>query len=152
MSIIVALDGVLRDQYGDPIHAGIKLFHSLSEHYRVMLATDESQAEAERWCALQGVTNYAVLIDNSVSWPDKPLRHHQIDQARAHGQRLELIIDGDPDVAVYVTKLGIPVLLFASPKPAKPSFGVRRWDEVTSEIQKQREMAAGVTSKVEKYE
>jgi hypothetical protein len=152
LTIIVALDGVLRDQYGDQIYTGVKLFHSLSEHYRVMLATDESAAEAERWCLLQGITNYAVMIDNSVSWPDKPLREHQIDMARQHGQRLELIIDGDPDVAVYATKIGIPVLLFATPKPAKPTFGIRRWDEVTSEIQKQREMAAGVTSKVEKYE
>ena len=37
---LISLDGVLRTETGDPIHAGIKLFRVMNEHYRVVLATD----------------------------------------------------------------------------------------------------------------
>ena len=152
MSIIVALDGVLRDDHGDPVHAGLKIFHALSANYRVLIATDSNAAEAERWCLLQGITEYGVIIDNSLAWPDRPLREAQIDAARQHGQRIELVVDADADVALYAVSVGIPVMLFAAPKPTKPNFGIRRWDEVTAEIQRQKEMAAGVDSHVEAYE
>lgn len=152
MAIIVALDGVLRDQHGEAIHAGVKLFSALSESYRIILSTDSTLAEADRWTKLNGCTNHGGIMDSSLSWPDKTVRERHIEVAREHGNRLELIVDSQAEVALLGAKLGIPVLLFAVPKSARPEFAIRTWGEITDEIAKQKLMAAGVESHVEAYE
>jgi hypothetical protein len=153
MSILIAIDGVLRDGYGERLHAGVKLYHALAATYRVVLASNDLEAVDERWCKLQGINNYAEMLDKTCAWPDVPLRLRQLEKLRADGGRIELAVEADPELAPLILSAGVPVVLFATPRPAKPKFAIRQWDGITSEIARHREMEAGlVEPELDKWE
>ena len=133
----VALDGVLRTEVGDPIAEGVKLFRILTQHYRVIVASDQSPEQTEHWLRSNLIVGYGDIYDDRYFYEGQNLRSRQLAIARSKGQ-VELFIDVDPSICAEALSLGIPSLLFASPKFIRTFRSIKPWDELSAEVEKQR--------------
>jgi hypothetical protein len=148
VNVVLALDGVLRNEVGEMILDGIPVYRAFKQVSRVVLLTDMERKSAEAWCAVNHVFDYDDLIGPEVILdPAEPLRLRQIAVARQRGQ-VHLYVDGDPSMVAEALRLGIPTLLSSSPAYARPEFrpdapkGIRRWDDLVGEVTRQQAMKA----------
>jgi hypothetical protein len=149
----VALDGVLRTEVGDPIAEGVKLFRILAQHYRVIIASDQSPKQTDHWLRSNLIVGYGDIYDNRYFFEGQDLRNRQLAIAQAQG-RVDLFVDPDADRCAYALSKGIPTMLFASPKFVRTSRDVRPWKDLADEVENQRAalMAAELGSNVKRFE
>lgn len=149
----VALDGVLRTEVGDPIAEGVKLFRILAQHYRVIIASDQSPKQTDHWLRSNLIVGYGDIYDDRYFFEGQDLRNRQLAIAQAQG-RVDLFVDPDADRCAYALSKGIPTMLFASPKFVRTSREVRPWQDLADEVDNQRAalMAAELGSNVKRYE
>lgn len=149
----VALDGVLRTEVGDPIAEGVKLFRILAQHYRVIIASDQSPKQTDHWLRSNLIVGYGDIYDDRYSFEGQDLRNRQLAIAQAQG-RVDLFVDPDADRCAYALSKGIPTMLFASPKFVRTSREVRPWQDLADEVDNQRAalMAAELGSNVKRFE
>ena len=149
----VALDGVLRTEVGDPIAEGVKLFRILAQHYRVIIASDQSPKQTDHWLRSNLIVGYGDIYDDRYFFEGQDLRARQLDIAQAQG-RVDLFVDPDADRCAYALSKGIPTMLFASPKFVRTSREVRPWQDLADEVENQRAalMAAELGSNVKRFE
>lgn len=149
----VALDGVLRTEVGDPIAEGVKLFRILAQHYRVIIASDQSPKQTDHWLRSNLIVGYGDIYDDRYFFEGQDLRNRQLDIAQAQG-RVDLFVDPDADRCAYALSKGIPTMLFASPKFVRTSREVRPWQDLADEVDNQRAalMAAELGSNVKRFE
>lgn len=150
---LVALEGVLRTETGDPIPEGIKFFRVLAEHYRVVISSDDSPAETEHWLRGNMILGYAEFFDNSLFFEGQDLRSRHIAVAKSKG-KLELFVDSDADYCAEALSLGVPSIMFASPRFIRTKRSVKPWEDLSAEVLKQREalLDAHLGSKIKRYE
>lgn len=143
MTILIALDGVLRDG-PRMVREGRILFDVFHQaDRRIVVMADESVERAEHWLATSGIKGHSGVLGPSIAVdPDEPLRQRQISAARAMG-RVDLVIDGDPETIRHCLEIEVPALLFAHPKSSKPGWrpdGNRRtWAEIVAQLDKKVE-------------
>jgi len=149
----VALDGVLRTEVGDPIAEGVKLFRILAQHYRVIIASDQSPKQTDHWLRSNLIVGYGDIYDDRYFFEGQDLRNRQLAIAQAQG-RVDLFVDPDADRCAYALSKGIPTMLFASPKFVRTSREVRPWQDLADEVENQRAalMAAELGSNVKRVE
>jgi hypothetical protein len=149
----VALDGVLRTEVGDPIAEGVKLFRILAQHYRVIIASDQSPKQTDHWLRSNLIVGYGDIYDDRYFFEGQDLRARQLAIAQAQG-RVDLFVDPDADRCAYALSKGIPTMLFASPKFVRTSREVRPWQDLANEVDNQRAalMAAELGSNVKRFE
>ena len=149
----VALDGVLRTEVGDPIAEGVKLFRILTQHYRVIVASDQSPEQTEHWLRSNLIVGYGDIYDDRYFFEGQDLRARQLAIAQAQG-RVDLFIDPDADRCAYALSKGIPTILFASPKFVRRSRDVRPWKDLADEVENQRKalMDAQLGSNLKRFE
>jgi len=149
----VALDGVLRTEVGDPIAEGVKLFRILAQHYRVIIASDQSPKQTDHWLRSNLIVGYGDIYDDRYFFEGQDLRNRQLAIAQAQG-RVDLFVDPDADRCAYALSKGIPTMLFASPKFVRTSREVRPWKDLADEVDNQRAalMAAELGSNVKRFE
>jgi len=149
----VALDGVLRTEVGDPIAEGVKLFRILAQHYRVIIASDQSPKQTDHWLRSNLIVGYVDIYDDRYFFEGQDLRNRQLAIAQAQG-RVDLFVDPDADRCAYALSKGIPTMLFASPKFVRTSREVRPWQDLADEVENQRAalMAAELGSNVKRFE
>ena len=149
----VALDGVLRTEVGDPIAEGVKLFRILTQHYRVIIASDQSPKQTDHWLRSNLIVGYGDIYDDRYFFEGQDLRNRQLAIAQAQG-RVDLFVDPDADRCAYALSKGIPTMLFASPKFVRTSREVRPWQDLADEVENQRAalMAAELGSNVKRFE
>ena len=148
MNVVIALDGVLRNDVGELVLDGLPVYRAFKAVGRVILLTDMDRPAAEAWCAINRVYDYDDMLGPEVAIdPDEPLRHRQIAAARSRGQ-VHLYVDADPAMVAEALRLGMPTLLSSSPSYVRPEFrpdapkGIRRWDELVAERTRQQAMIA----------
>lgn len=141
MNIIVALDGVLSSETGEPIRNGVALFYALSSGHRVSLVTDRSKQDAEHWLHSHGIVNYDDLIDNSFALEGEHLRKRQVTIARANSP-VEMYVDNDHEMITWAFEQGMTAVLFAHPsylpirhRPDAPK-AIRKWGDIQDAIKK----------------
>jgi len=134
---LVALDGVLKTETGDPIPEGIRLFRVLAEHYRVVLCSDDSKAQTEHWLKSNMILGYADIYDDTSFFEGQDLRERQVAVAKASG-KVALFVDVDADRCAMALAEGIPVLMFATPKFLRTTRDVKPWQDLTDEIERQK--------------
>ena len=149
----VALDGVLRTEVGDPIAEGVKLYRILAQHYRVIIASDQSPKQTDHWLRSNLIVGYGDIYDDRYFFEGQDLRARQLAIAQAQG-RVDLFVDPDADRCAYALSKGIPTMLFASPKFVRTSREVRPWQDLADEVDNQRAalMAAELGSNVKRFE
>jgi hypothetical protein len=149
----VALDGVLRTEVGDPIAEGVKLYRILAQHYRVIIASDQSPKQTDHWLRSNLIVGYGDIYDDRYFFEGQDLRNRQLAIAQAQG-RVDLFVDPDADRCAYALSKGIPTMLFASPKFVRTSREVRPWQDLADEVDNQRAalMAAELGSNVKRFE
>jgi hypothetical protein len=149
----VALDGVLRTEVGDPIAEGVKLFRILAQHYRVIIASDQSPKQTDHWLRSNLIVGYGDIYDDRYFFEGQDLRARQLAIAQAQG-RVDLFVDPDADRCAYALSKGVPTMLFASPKFVRTSRDVRPWKDLADEVENQRAalMAAELGSNVKRFE
>jgi hypothetical protein len=149
----VALDGVLRTEVGDPIAEGVKLYRILAQHYRVIIASDQSPKQTDHWLRSNLIVGYGDIYDDRYFVEGQDLRARQLAIAQAQG-RVDLFVDPDADRCAYALSKGIPTMLFASPKFVRTSREVRPWQDLADEVENQRAalMAAELGSNVKRFE
>ena len=143
MSVLMSVEGVLRTETGDPIHQGIKLFRTLSQSYRIVFATDGSKEEVEHWFRSNLITGYADIYDNKMAYEGQDLRLRHLAVLRTSGP-VELLIDCDPDRCAKAYAGGTLTLLFAAPKFIRTKRTVKPWEDMKTELQRQKELTAKI--------
>lgn len=141
MSILIALEGVLRTESGDPIPEGIKLYRALAPHYRMVICSDLSRLATEHWLKTNFIVDYSDVYDSSYAYEGLDLRERQLEYARTQGV-VEMLIDGDADRCAHAVSVGVHSLFFAAPKFVRRNREVRKWDDIIEVITKQREAVA----------
>ena len=149
----VAIDGVLRTEVGDPIEECVKLYRILAQHYRVIIASDQSPKQTDHWLRSNLIVGYGDIYDDRYFFEGQDLRARQLAIAQAQG-RVDLFVDPDADRCAYALSKGIPTMLFASPKFVRTSREVRPWQDLADEVDNQRAalMAAELGSNVKRFE
>ena len=153
MAIIVALEGVLKTEQGDPIPDGIKLFRILAEHHRMIISSDMDAAKTEHWLRSNLIIGYAEVYDNSMFYEGQELRMRHLAIARSKG-KVELFIDADSDYCAEALSVGITSMMFASPKFVRISRSVKPWADLQQEVDRQRDalINAELGSQIRRYE
>ena len=148
MNTVISMDGVLRGDTGDLIIDGLMVYRAFKVLGRVTLITEIPRNMSEVWLIMHGMPDFDDLLDGSVALdPKEPLKYRQIATIRSHGS-IGMYIDADPSVVAEAMRLGIPTLLYSSPQYTRPEFrpdapkGVRKWDDLVSERNRQQAMKA----------
>jgi hypothetical protein len=141
MTILVALEGVLKKENGDPIPEGLKLYRALVPNYRIVIVADSEMMPAEYWLKTNFVVGYADILDKSYKFDGVDLRESQINYERTKGN-IEFLIDADADRCAHALSIGIPSLYFTTPKFVRTKREIKRWELITDEIRRQRELLA----------
>jgi hypothetical protein len=150
---LVALEGVLMTEVGDPIPEGIRLFRILAGSYRVVICSDLSQAMTEHWLRSNLIMGHGDVYDNRYFFEGQDLRSRQLAVA-INGGRVSLFVDPDADRCAEAVSLGITALLFAAPKFVRTKRIVKPWEDVVNEIERQKLalLDAELGSSVKRYE
>jgi len=153
MSAIIAVEGVLMTEVGDPIPEGIKLFRIISEFYRVVLSSDMDPKKTEHWLRSHMIVGYGEIYDDSKFFEGQELRMRHLDIAKSKG-KVELFIDADADFCAQALAMGIPTMMFASPRFVRTTRSVKPWDELQSEVDRQRDalLEAHLGSRINRFE
>ena len=134
---LVALEGVLKTETGDPIPEGIKLYRILAEHYRVVITSDMSWQKTDHWLRSNLIVGYGDIYDDRYFFEGQDLRSRHLAIARAAG-RVDLFIDVDAHRCAEAAAMGITTLLFANPKFIRASREIKSWDVLADEVERQR--------------
>lgn len=140
MNIIVALDGVLSSETGEPIRAGVQLYYALNDAHRVTIITDRNKSDAEHWLKAHGIIGYDDLVANDVALEGEELKKRQFILSRSKVP-LEMYVDADPSMCAWAfEEQNVIALLFSSPgfarvenRPDAPSK-VRRWSDIEEAV------------------
>jgi len=153
MSAIIALEGVLKTETGDPIPEGIKLFRILSEFYRVIISSDMDTKHSEHWLRSHMVVGYGELYDSSMFFTGQELRSRHLDVAKSKG-KVDLFVDADADFCAEALRQGITTIMFASPRFVRLSRDVKPWEDLQNEVARQKEalLEAHLGSRVTRFE
>lgn len=150
---LIALEGVLRTETGDPIPEGIKLYRLLVDNYRVVITSDLSADLTEHWLRSNLIIGYADIYDSSMAYEGQELRSRQLSVAMNYGI-VSLFIDPDADFCAEALSKGITTILFAAPKFVRRSRTVRKWDDMIQEVERQKLalLDAQLGSQIKRYE
>jgi hypothetical protein len=150
---LLSLEGVLKTEGGDPIQEGIKLYRILAEHYRVVICSDLSTDLSEHWLRNNLIIGYADLYDDKDFFEGQDLRARHLDMALARG-KVSLFVDPDADRCAYALSKNVTTMLFAEPKFIRTSRMVKPWEDLKSEIERQRDalLEAHLGSQIKRYE
>lgn len=147
MTILVALDGVIRSEANTPIREGRILYDALVKDGRVVLLCNDEKELAEHWLTQYGVRGYAGILTPSVTLTDNdPIRPRQIAVARSMG-RVDMVVDADPAVISHCIDIEVPSLLFMHPKTTRPAWRPeerRTWGDIEAALERQKEKEARV--------
>ena len=140
MNILVAMDGVLCTEFGEPIRAGVQLYYALNINNRVAIMTSRGEEDAKHWLQSHGIINYDDLIDSSFALEGEDLKKRQFTMTRSRAP-IEMYVDADPTICAWVfEEQHVPALLFSHPgfaavenRPDAPSK-VRRWSDIEASI------------------
>lgn len=140
MNILLALDGVLSSDKGEPIRAGVALYYALNANNRVAIFTDRTKADAEHWLMSHGIINYDDLIDSSFALEGENLKKRQVLLSRAKVP-YEMYVDADPELCAWAfEEQNLVSLLFMPPaymrvtnRPDAPK-SFRKWSEIEASI------------------
>ena len=142
MNIILALDGILSSESGEPNRTGVLLYYALNEGNRVVIATKKKKSDADNWLKMHGIIGYDDLVGDEVHLEGEDLRKRQFLLTRSKVP-LELYVDCDPSVCAWVfEEQRVPFLLLGHPsylpvenRPDAPSK-VRKWADIEAAIDK----------------
>lgn len=134
---IVALEGVLKTETGNPIPEGIQLYRILVEHYRIVISSDLDPEVTEHWLRSHLIVGYADIYDNRSFFEGQELRRRHLDLERSRG-KVSLFVDPDADNCAYALACGITTVMFASPKFVRVSRDVKPWEDLKNEVERQR--------------
>lgn len=150
---LIALEGVLKNEVGDPIPDGIKLYRVLIEHYRVVITSDLSPELTEHWLRSNMIIGYGDIYDNRYFFEGQDLRLRQLEIAQSKG-RVELFIDPDADYCAYALAKNITTIMFASPKFVRTTRKVKPWEDLKTEVERQKDalLDAHLGSSIKRYE
>jgi hypothetical protein len=144
MTILIALDGVLRAATGNPIAEGRILFEVLKQVAPVIVLSDKETAEGERWLRQNNV-EFDNLIGSEVNRDTSiALRRQQVSQERSKSNKIEFYVDCNPDHVWWAVSEGIPSLFFVHPQFAAPisrrdsNKGRRSWEEIQAEVDRRQ--------------
>lgn len=140
MNVLLALDGVLSSESGEPIRAGVILYYALANAHRVSIITNRKTDDAEQWLQGHGIINYDELIDVSVHLEGEELKKRQFLLARSKAP-LEMYVDADPAMCAWAFEIqNVTSLLFSHPgyvrvenRPDAPSK-VRKWSDIEAAV------------------
>jgi len=150
---LVALEGVLMTEVGDPIPEGIRLFRILAGSYRVVICSDLSQHMTEHWLRSHLIMGYGEVYDDRYFFEGQDLRSRQLAVAINVG-RVDLFVDPDADRCAEAVSFGVTALLFAAPKFVRTKRTVKPWEDVVNEVERQKLalLDAELGSSVKRYE
>jgi hypothetical protein len=140
VNVLLALDGVLSSESGEPIRAGVILYYALANAHRVSIITNRKTDDAEQWLQGHGIINYDELIDVSVHLEGEELKKRQFLLARSKAP-LEMYVDADPAMCAWAFEIqNVTSLLFSHPgyvrvenRPDAPSK-VRKWSDIEAAV------------------
>ena len=151
-SVVICVEGVLRKHVTDsPIPVGIALYHGLANTFNVLLASDLTARELDRWCALEGLNRHAATEVNEgpISSFDLEFRRlQQVLNLRKRGYSIDLVIEPNPETIIKLLYHGFSTMLFTHAQYSMPQWRpdfehkVRAWEEIEANEIKMAELRA----------
>ena len=153
MSVLLTIEGVLKNEVGDPIPEGIKLFRALADDYRIILSSEDSPKFTDHWLKSHAIIGYGEVYDDTKFFEGQNIRSRHIALAKASGP-VELYIDADADFCAEALSMGIPALMFASPRFVRTTRNVKPWEDLVNEVERQKIalVEAELGSKLKRFE
>lgn len=161
LTVLMSIEGVLvrEDESwstGQPLHEGRLFYASLVRDWRVILYSARNEGErGNEWLRMSGFREHASVLVSTTDDPRADVVERMLVQATGRLQeRVNLVVDPDPSVIPRVMSRGIVGLLWAHPQYALPGNrpegrGVRAWQEITEEMDRQREERKRVDAMLE---
>lgn len=129
MTVLVPLDGFLRDGIGTPYVTGEMLLRTLCTNYRVVVCHEGPEEEARSWLARRGLASLPAAIHGGAGMLDHMARE------RVHGS-LDIVFTPDTEVAREVFAQGVTTMLVASSDFVNPRWRPERksWGQLKEEM------------------
>ena len=140
MNVLLALDGVLSSESGEPNRAGVLIYYALNAGHRVAIISKRKKEDAEHWLASHGIIGYDDLMCDEVNLEGEDLKKRQFVLSRSRAP-IELYVDDDPTMCAWVFETqNVPTLMLSNPtflsiekRPDAPS-SVRKWSDIEDSI------------------
>ena len=140
MNVLLALDGVLSSESGEPNRAGVLIYYALNAGHRVAIISKRKKEDAEHWLNSHGIIGYDDLMCDEVNLEGEDLKKRQFVLSRSRAP-IELYIDDDPSMCAWVFEnQNVPTLMLSNPtflpiekRPDAPS-SVRKWSDIEESI------------------
>lgn len=150
MTYAITLHGVLQQHNGAPNRQGIDLYQALAGIGRVVVLGGPEQAKDEYFLASNGLGLHVSYVpeDWSHSNDQGAIRIKQVNDIRAAGTPIDLVVEPDPQIAARIFDVSVPVLLYLHPRFSEPSFRpdfksvAKPWDEMVKVVDYQIQMKA----------
>lgn len=152
---VVCLNGFLRPSSNrdgiDPVAQDI--YVSLKSRYRVVLLDETADRDTEHWLGVYGITGFTRAYTPPADFAPETVTDGRLRMLAAirNADGADLVVEADPACAAAEIRAGYNVLLYASPHYLldiwDPEHGdaPRPWDDIVSEIDRQRAAKAADT-------
>lgn len=148
-TMVIALEGVLRNKQGQPIPQGLALYHGMKTVYKIVIAVDDlSRAQAEHWLQVEGLRDHIRIICADVALGGNDVRYEQLRTLGGLQMRPDMVIEPSPARVAAAVSAGYTTVLFTQPSYARPEWradsskGVKAWASIEEELTKQAEQKA----------
>ena len=152
MQVAVSYEGVLTTVSGSPVQAGVDLVRAISLGARVVMFGEASLEKMETFVGVHNLNRIADIRSGTERPGDEPLLRKQIDEFRADGIHIDVVIHPDPNLVSWLIKQRIPGLMFTEAEVTPPAHrpddveGLLSWSHVVEEYEK-REKSKKVSMK-----
>jgi hypothetical protein len=109
--------------------------------------------KTEHWLRSHMIVGYGEIYDTSNFFVGQDLRVRHIDLAKSNG-KVELFIDSDSDYCAHALSMGIPTIMYASPRFTRTIRDVKPWEDLQLEVDRQKNalLDAHLGSKIHRFE
>jgi hypothetical protein len=141
MSVIVFMDGVLRNQLNkQPILEGVVLYKSIKEKNSIVVVGPDQRDKTEHWLRSHKIDFDDILENSSITHGKDEFA--QCQSLRSKG-KIEFVVTSNMELAKQLLEAGYNTLLFLHPLYLRPEFrpdapeGVKPWSEIEKEYDRQ---------------
>lgn len=148
-SVAMSVEGVLQKNVSSaPIPVGVALYHSLSTNFNILLTTDMSQKEADRWLLMEALNKHSAIEYNEDKHKYFPATRKlsQLSSLRNRGYHIDLVIEPSPLISALLIENGFSVMTFTHAQYALPKWRPdyeerpRPWDDLHEAANKLAEL------------
>lgn len=150
-TVVIQVEGVLRKPAGAVIESGRNLYAALSQHYRIVLVSEEDDRDqVSTWLSMEGFRTHDHLVCSGDWRPrhEAPWVATMLALKVSYGYPVSLVVVPSPADAADLIRHGYDTLLFTMAAYALPEWrpdhkaGIQPWEDLSEEVSRQEQIRA----------